>query len=156
MLDKLKDYVPVNERLAYFWHDHPNGRIETLLVKSDSGIMIVKALLYDGSEHGKPIATGHAQEKEDSGYINKTSALENCETSAVGRALAIAGYEIKKAIASREEMENAMERQSMKNENEKTCNDCGIVLTPAVARYSRQKFGQELCMKCQKIHSSSA
>ena len=56
-------------------------------------------------------ATGHAYEKEGSSFINKTSYIENCETSAVGRALAMLGFEIKKSIASREEVENAKLQQ---------------------------------------------
>lgn len=148
--DRLKDYVPVNERLMLFWKDHPEGRVETELIRADAGIVIVKAAIFTSNDNSKPLATGHAQEKEDSSYIKKTSALENCETSAVGRALAIAGYEIKKGIASREEVEISLEKQT-KVIDEEACGECGAALTLAVAKYSKDKFGLGLCMKCQKM-----
>ncbi|MDR3562105.1 MAG: hypothetical protein P4N59_11815 [Negativicutes bacterium] len=103
-VDKLEDYVTVNQRLIEFWQDYPEGRVETILLSHKEGVVIVKAEVYARKDDTKPIATGHAHEQEGSSEINATSALENCETSAVGRALAIAGYEIKKAIASREEV----------------------------------------------------
>ena len=149
--DRLKDYVPVNERLMLFWKNHPEGRVETELIRAEAGIVIVKAALFGNNDNAKPLSTGHAQEKEDSSYINKTSALENCETSAVGRALAIAGYEIKKGIASREEVQNALHIQA----GEEVCGECGAALTLAVAKYSKSKFGLGLCMKCQKIMPTS-
>ena len=154
--DRLKDYIPVNERLMLFWRDHPDGRVETELIRADDGIVIVKASLFIPNDDGKPLATGHAHEKEDSSYINKTSALENCETSAVGRALAIAGYEIKKSIASREEVENALAKQARIVEGEEICGECGAPLTIPVANYSKQKFGIGLCMKHQKLRAQSA
>ena len=154
--DRLRDYVPVNERLMLFWKDHPDGRVETELIRADAGVVIVKASLFVPSDDGKPLATGHAHEKEDSSFINKTSALENCETSAVGRALAIAGYEIKKSIASREEVENALAKQARIVDGEEVCGECGAPLTIPVANYSKQKFGIGLCMRHQKLRGQSA
>jgi hypothetical protein len=77
-------------------------------------------MVYRDYESDKVLATGHAYEQEGSTYINKTSALENCETSAVGRALALAGFEIKKSIASKEEVEAAQAKQEVlkREENE--------------------------------------
>jgi len=103
----LEDYIEVNVRIEKFWKEHPNGRIQTEIIKWENDTVVVKATVWKNKEDEKPDATGHAYEKEGQGYINKTSALENCETSAVGRALAILGYEIKKSIASKEEVENA-------------------------------------------------
>ena len=154
--DRLKDYIPVNERLMLFWRDHPDGRVETELIRVDAGVVIVKASLFVPNDDGKPLATGHAHEREDSSYINKTSALENCETSAVGRALALAGYEIKKSIASKEEVENAMAKQARIVAGEEICNECGAPLTIAVAKYSKEKLGQPLCLKHQKLRAQSA
>ena len=108
----LNDYVQVNERVMKFWQDHPEGRINTEIIRWENGVIVMKAFVYDDYTNSQPTATGHAYEKEDSSYINKTSALENCETSAIGRALAVMGYEIKKSIASREEVSNAMEQQN--------------------------------------------
>lgn len=154
--DRLKDYVPVNERLMLFWKDHPDGRVETELIRAQEGIVIVKASLFLPSNDGKPLATGHAHEREDSSFINKTSALEICETSAVGRALALAGYEIKKSIASKEEVENALAKQARIVAGEEICGECGAPLTIAVAKYSKEKLGQALCIKHQKLRAQSA
>lgn len=103
----LKDYVEVNVRVERFYEKYPDGRIITELISWENGVVVMKAAVYKDHETTQPIATGHAYEKEGSTFINKTSALENCETSAVGRALAMAGFEIKKSIASKEEVENA-------------------------------------------------
>lgn len=105
--DMLKDYIEVNVRVEKFYERFPNGRIVTELVSWSEGVVVMKAYAYRDLNDNVPSATGHAYEKEGSTYINKTSALENCETSAVGRALAMLGFEIKKSIASKEEVKNA-------------------------------------------------
>jgi len=115
--DALKDYVEVNVRVEKFWQKYPAGRIATEIVSWENGVIVMKASAYKDLNDAVPSATGFAYEKEGSSYINKTSALENCETSAVGRALAILGFEIKKSIASKEEVENAKHQQA---EMEKT------------------------------------
>lgn len=109
--DALKDYVEVNKRIELFWQKHSNGRIETEIKSWNDGVIIMIARIWKDATELHPSATGHAYEKEGSSYINKTSALENCETSAVGRALAILGFEIKKSLASKEEVENAIVQQ---------------------------------------------
>ncbi len=106
----LNEYVTVSERIEKFYLKHPEGSIQTELIVNDNGIVIFKAYIYRNQEDKLP-ATGHAMEKEGSSFINKTSHVENGETSAVGRALAMLGFEIKKSIASREEMENALNNQ---------------------------------------------
>ncbi|MTI49443.1 MAG: hypothetical protein FH761_16545 [Firmicutes bacterium] len=116
--DFLNDYVEVNVRVEKFWNDYPNGRIETEIIKWEDQVITMKASVYKNVENEQPDATGHAYEKEGSSYINKTSALENCETSAVGRALALMGYEIKKSIASKEEVENAKHQQQQINKQD--------------------------------------
>ena len=86
-----KEYKTVAERLTEFHKDHPKGSIQTEMVSYTLGRVIMKATIrYD---EAVPTCSfiGHASEKEDSTMINKTSALENAETSAVGRALAFAG-----------------------------------------------------------------
>lgn len=108
----IDDYVPVNTRIDEFYAKYPDGSIQTELVDMKDGIVIFKAYAYKDREDTKP-ATGHAYEKENSSFINKTSYIENCETSAVGRALAMLGFEIKKSIASKEEVENAKLQQEM-------------------------------------------
>jgi hypothetical protein len=111
----LKDYVEVNVRVERFYEKFPEGRISTQLLSWENGIVVMKAEVYRSYTDSVPSATGHAYEKEGSTFINKTSALENCETSAVGRALALLGFEIKKSIASKEEVENA--KLNQKNES---------------------------------------
>ncbi|MDP4087362.1 MAG: hypothetical protein Q8934_22620 [Bacillota bacterium] len=108
----LKDYVEVNVRVEQFYTKYPNGRIITNLLSWNDGVVVMKAEVYRDLTDQVPSATGHAYEKEGSSFINKTSALENCETSAVGRALALLGFEIKKSIASKEEVENAKLNQN--------------------------------------------
>lgn len=108
----LNDYVQVNERIEKFYEKYPEGSIQTEIILNENGMVIFKAYAYRNNEDTRP-ATGHAMEKEGSSYINKTSHIENCETSAVGRALAMLGFEIKKSVASREEVENAKLQQEM-------------------------------------------
>ncbi len=108
----IDDYVTVNTRIEKFYEKYPDGSIQTELINLQDGMCIYKAYAYRDREDTKP-STGHAYEKEGSSYINKTSYIENCETSAVGRALAMLGFEIKKSIASREEVENAKLQQEM-------------------------------------------
>ena len=110
----LKDYVEVNVRIMKFYEKYPEGRIITEIVKWENEVIVMKATTYRDNQD-IPASTGYAYEKEGSSFINKTSALENCETSAVGRALAILGFEIKKSVASREEVANAqLQQQSIK------------------------------------------
>ncbi len=107
----VDDYVSVNERLEKFYERYPSGSIQTELLSNENGIAIFKAYAYRDANDTRP-AIGHAYEKEGSSFINKTSYIENCETSAVGRALAMLGFEIKKSIASKEEVENAKLQQT--------------------------------------------
>lgn len=108
----IDDYVTVNTRIEKFYEQYPTGSIQTELISLQNGICIFKAYAYRDKEDTKP-CVGHAYEKEGSTFINKTSYIENCETSAVGRALAMMGFEIKKSIASKEEVENAKLQQEM-------------------------------------------
>ena len=109
--DSLKDYIEVNERVQEFWVKHPNGRIATEIVSWNDGVVIMRASVYKDLSDTLPSAIGHAYEKENSTFINKTSALENCETSCVGRALGLLGLSIKRSIASKEEVANAISQQ---------------------------------------------
>lgn len=106
----LDDYVQVNERIEKFYEKYPDGSIQTEIISNQNGEIIFKAYAFRDREDTRP-ATGHAMEREGSTYINKTSHIENCETSAVGRALAMLGFEIKKSVASREEVANAKIQQ---------------------------------------------
>ena len=100
----LEDYETVEERLAKFWKEHPDGRIYTTLVEHTLQRFIVQAAIYRTEVDAHPWATGFAEETVSTRGVNSTSALENCETSAIGRALANAGYAPKGQRPSREEM----------------------------------------------------
>ena len=100
----LDDYETVEERLIKFWKDHPDGQIHTEVVEATASRFIVKALIYRTEADVRPWTTGLAEETVQGRGVNATSALENCETSAIGRALANAGYATKGKRASREEM----------------------------------------------------
>jgi hypothetical protein len=100
----LEDYETVEERLAKFWKEHPDGRIYTTLVEHTLQRFIVQAAIYRTEVDAHPWTTGYAEETVSTRGVNSTSALENCETSAIGRALANANYASKGKRPSREEM----------------------------------------------------
>jgi hypothetical protein len=100
----LEDYETVEERLAKFWKEHPDGRIYTTLVEHTLQRFIVQAAIYRTEVDAQPWTTGYAEETVSTRGVNSTSALENCETSAIGRALANANYASKGKRPSREEM----------------------------------------------------
>jgi hypothetical protein len=100
----LADYEPVEVRLEKFIKDYPAFRISTELEVVEATRYIVKAYLFKDAGDSLAWATGYAEETVTSRGVNQTSALENCETSAIGRALANAGYAPKGKRPSREEM----------------------------------------------------
>ena len=106
---KGKAYAEVNERIKAFRMLFPNGTISTDIVSLEDGVCVMKAIAMN--EAGCILATGYAYEKEGSTFINKTSYIENAETSAVGRCLGMLGIGIDTSIASYEEVTNAMEQQ---------------------------------------------
>lgn len=111
---KGKAYAEVNERIKAFRMVYPQGTIATEMLSNNNGICIFKAMVYSDSDPtvNSLLATGHAYEKEGSTFINKTSYIENCETSAIGRALGMAGFGIDTSVASAEEVQNAIANQN--------------------------------------------
>lgn len=105
MPDRFENYIPVSERIEQFYAKFPDGRILTTIVEHDTegGFILMRAEAYRKADDSLPAATGHAFEMKAEGYVNKTSYIENCETGAVGRALANLGFEVKRGIASRED-----------------------------------------------------
>ena len=113
---KDKNYAEVPQRIKAFRSVCPNGAIVTELLSCENGVCIFKASIYD--EKQVLLGTGTAYEKEDSTFINKTSYIENCETSAVGRALGMCGFGIDAGIRSAEEEQNAeLQQEQMKIED---------------------------------------
>lgn len=118
---KGKNYIEVNQRIKAFRMLYPEGTIETEILQherveclgEETNVVVMKATIKNGD---LILGTGTAYEKENSSFINKTSYIENCETSAVGRALAMCGIGIDTSIASAEEVLNAINNQNSKGE----------------------------------------
>lgn len=133
---KGKDYAEVNQRIKAFRMLYPQGTIKTMLVSNNDGICIFRAEVYEyekcndvGNYESKLLGTGTAYEKENSTFINKTSYIENCETSAVGRALGMCGFGIDTSVASAEEVQNAIANQ--KETKTKGVQNTDTKITPA-------------------------
>lgn len=124
-------YAEVNQRIKAFRMLYPEGTIETKMLSNENGVCVFQAFIYIKDEwqeidkndelcmhqYTRLLGTGHAYEEENSTLINKTSYIENCETSAVGRALAMCGIGIDKSIASAEEVINAVNNQEPTKED---------------------------------------
>lgn len=111
--DDLSNYVQVAERMAAFWAEHPNGRVIPTVIEHNlkRGFILIRSELFDERTDTVPAAVGHASEYREQGEVNWTSYVENCETSANGRALANRGYLVDRGMASREEMEKVRRHQ---------------------------------------------
>lgn len=101
-----KQYQTVAYRIQQFWERHPEWSIWTEVLHRDESCVMVKSIIRD--EKGTVRATGHAEEYRSSSQINKTSALENAETSSLGRALAAAGLLGGGEFASADEVAHAI------------------------------------------------
>ena len=108
---KGKDYVDVANRIQAFRQMYPEGCIETEMLSDENGVVKFKATVR--TEDGRLLATGHASENQNASMINKTSYIENCETSAIGRALGNLGIGSTQSIASVEELTSAMAAQEV-------------------------------------------
>tara|TARA_E500000305_G_scaffold45832_5_gene35668 strand:- start:4005 stop:4598 length:594 start_codon:yes stop_codon:yes gene_type:complete len=106
-----KQYVEVNERIKFFRQEeeYKNWTISTEFTALDSEMCVCKAVIADKNQ--RVVASGHAHEERSGSHINKTSYVENCETSAIGRALAMMGIGIDTSIASANEVTEAIAKQ---------------------------------------------
>ena len=125
-----KEYAEVPQRVKAFRMLYPNGSLTSEIISLENGVVIMKATACD--ENGNVLGTGHAYEKEGNGFINKTSYIENCETSAWGRALAACGIiggsdDSAGSIASAEEVLNAKKQQMLMDEEEKRAKLKGLL-----------------------------
>jgi hypothetical protein len=102
----LDNYETVESRLAKFWEQYPNGQVFTQIHHYDENRVVFRAEVYKDISDPRPVATGYAEETRDASPVNRTSHVENAETSAIGRALANYIFQSKTAPRpSREEME---------------------------------------------------
>lgn len=162
---KGKDYAEVNQRIKAFRMVYPTGVIETEMVQNENGICIFRAFVgYRNNDELYKLATGTAYEKEGSTFINKTSYIENCETSAVGRALGIAGFGIDTSVASAEEVQNAIANQNKGNftdmpiqEGQKQWIKAELTeeeIKKALAHYEVKKLSDLNFMQAEKIREA--
>ena len=136
-----KPYVMVKDRVQYFNQEYPNGCIQSKLIDRIESIVVFKATVIPDVEQPDRYFTGHAEEVFGSTQINKTSALENCETSAVGRALAMMGIGTEESLASGDEVANAIFKQN---------DDATIIHLKDVSPQSSPKTAEDgpKCPKC--------
>lgn len=106
-----KEYVQVNERLKYFRANYPKYSLASEVIEKTDSSILIQAIIKD--EKDRVIATGIAEEIKGSSYINKTSYVENCETSAWGRALGNLGIGLDTSVASADEVQNAQANQNV-------------------------------------------
>lgn len=152
---KGKEYAEVNQRIKAFRIVYPNGSITTSIISLVDGIVTMQATIKN--EEGVVIATGYAQEKENSTYINKTSYIENAETSAVGRALGMCGFGIDTSIASYEEVQNAINNQeNYKQQFIDYCKNNNLNIKDLAVKFklngkvSEERF-KEVLEECRKV-----
>lgn len=138
-----KKYAEVNQRIKAFRMCYPDGCIQTDILSIENGVVIFRASVFEKAG-GALLATGTAYEKEGSTFINKTSYIENCETSAIGRALGIAGFGIDTSVASAEEVQNAIANQnSVKPAEKKSKVEASPKATPEQLTAIRKAYGEE-------------
>lgn len=113
---KGKNYAEVPQRIAAFRKLFPMGTITTEILSLENGVVVMKAV---ASVDGVVLGEGLAYEKESNGFINKDSYIENCQTSAVGRAIGMIGIGSEASVASAEELLNAKKQQADREEEEK-------------------------------------
>lgn len=113
---KGKNYAEVPQRIAAFRKLFPMGTITTEILSLENGVVVMKAV---ASVDGVVLGEGLAYEKESNGFINKDSYIENCQTSAVGRAIGMIGIGSEVSLCSAEELLNAKKQQADREETEK-------------------------------------
>jgi hypothetical protein len=150
---KGKEYIQVKDRLTYFNETYPNGSIETLLVSQpESNMVVVKAIVTPNVENGRRCFIGHSQARWDdkASMVNASAAMENAETSAVGRALAMMGIGIIDSVASADEMRKVetnivptlKEKTVKPNGDTPRCEKCGA---PLAVSKSGKLYCSALC-----------
>lgn len=150
---KGKDYAEVPERIKAFRKLEPNGSIVTEMISNEGGVCVFKATVIDSE--GKVLGTGTAYEKEGSTFINKTSYIENAETSAVGRALGICGFGIDTSVASYEEVTNAINNQA-KEKSEKKADEREVLIERIKSMLQIKQMNAQEFYKKHNLHAKSS
>lgn len=136
---KGKRYTVVSSRVQAFRRLIPDGSITTDIVSMDDNVVVMRATISD--ETGRVLATGTAFERQDSSFINKTSYIENCETSAVGRALGMLGIGSDESMCSAEELVNAIKNQG----NPKADAEIMVQILKIVNQYPERELARKIC-----------
>ncbi len=107
------EYITVHERIEKFYAKFPQGRIITTIIEhnEETGFILMRAEVYREPDDALPAATGHAYELRSAGHVQAGSYVEVCETSSVGRALALLGFEVRRGVTSREEVIRGARKQ---------------------------------------------
>jgi pyruvate/2-oxoglutarate dehydrogenase complex dihydrolipoamide acyltransferase (E2) component len=107
------EYITVSERIEKFYAKFPQGRIITTVMEhsQETGFILMRAEVYREPDDALPAATGHAYELRSAGHVQAGSYVEVCETSSVGRALVLLGFEVRRGVASREEVIRGAKKQ---------------------------------------------
>lgn len=143
--DRMKDYITVDQRVLAFYKEFPQGSIQSEITHLSDKLVVVKAWAYRSPEDTRP-GIGHSSMNiPGSTPFTRGSEVENAETSAWGRAIAALGFEVRKGIATREEIENKQEEESSVHSNG---DDGGVKATRiALIRKAKDKLGDEMGMK---------
>ena len=159
---KGKNYAEVNQRIKAFRMVYPTGCIQTEMLSNENGVCVFRCAVGYTDENGERVTVGigHAYEKEGSTFINKTSYIENCETSAVGRALGMAGFGIDTSVASAEEVQIAIINQTANDKIdaikvktlEKRCADDGVNVESLCKLYKVKSLKDLTMKKFMNIH----
>ena len=143
----LENYETVEERLKVFWKDNPEGRIFTEVVHEtdDGSCVTIRAFIYKDENDTNPISTGIAQEtKGQGGFANTDAWVENCETSAIGRALANWKYQgSNKPRPSAEEMSKVVKEDTPKTPSKKE--------VAKITNDSAEKFAEDIGAKKKSV-----
>jgi len=147
---KGKEYYEVHQRILEFHKLYKNGCIKTKILSNEDGVVLIKATVIPDMSNPERCFYGHASEwQEDTkSLVNATSHIENCETSAVGRALGMLGIGIDTGFASKDEIDIANRKQTMNSGLQ--CSKCKKKISFPISKYSKERYGKPLCMKCQK------
>lgn len=136
----LSTYETVEERLNKFWEMYPDGRVFTELLHYTDKQVVVRASIYKHRDHANPDSTGIAEEVFGSSPVNKTSFVENCETSALGRACANLNLSAKGKRPSREEMSKANRRADEQQSDTVSTQVVTIGLTAQQIKWAETKI----------------